>query len=105
MNVKTIVGRLALLAAFNCVTLHGAAWTYAATGTDSEPKKPAAALAALTVPADLEVEQVLSEPEIGQPIFAQFDERGRLWVVQYLQYPFPAGLKILSEDKIGRAHV
>jgi putative membrane-bound dehydrogenase-like protein len=32
-----------------------------------------------------------------------FDERGRLWVVQYLQYPFPAGLKILSEDKFLRA--
>src|SRR6185437_1336188 len=103
MNVKTIVGRLLLLAAFDCVGLNCAAWTYAATGTDSEPKKPAAALAALTVPADLEVEQVLSEPEIGQPIFAQFDERGRLWVVQYLQYPFPAGLKILSEDKFLRA--
>ncbi len=28
-----------------------------------------------------------------------FDERGRLWVVQYRQYPYPEGLKVLSRDK------
>ena len=32
-----------------------------------------------------------------------FDERGRLWVVQYLQYPYPAGLKMLSHDGVWRA--
>lgn len=64
---------------------------------------PAAALQKLTVAGDLAVDQVLAEPEVAQPIFSTFDERGRLWVVQYLQYPFPAGLKILSEDKHLRA--
>ena len=29
----------------------------------------------------------------------KWDQRGRLWVVQYLQYPNPAGLKMLSRDK------
>src|SRR5436190_350171 len=52
---------------------------------------------------DLKAEQVLAEPTVAQPVFLTFDERGRLWVVQYLQYPFPAGLKILSEDKHLRA--
>ena len=55
------------------------------------------------MPGDLELELVLSEPEIGQPLQMSFDERGRMWLVQYLQYPFPAGLKILSEDKFLRA--
>jgi putative heme-binding domain-containing protein len=32
-----------------------------------------------------------------------FDERGRLWVVEYLQYPNPAGLKMLSHDSVWRA--
>ncbi len=32
-----------------------------------------------------------------------FDERGRLWVVQYLQYPFPAGLKVVRYDQYLRA--
>ena len=45
------------------------------------------------------VELVASEPLIRQPIDIKFDERGRLWVVQYLQYPFPAGLTITSYDQ------
>ena len=32
-----------------------------------------------------------------------FDSRGRLWVVQYLQYPFPAGLKVVKYDQYLRA--
>src|SRR5207249_9769711 len=28
-----------------------------------------------------------------------FDERGRMWVIQYLQYPTPAGLKAVSVDQ------
>jgi putative heme-binding domain-containing protein len=67
------------------------------------PKPPAEALKALKVAEDLALDQVLAEPVVAQPIFVNFDERGRIWVVQYLQYPFPAGLKILSEDKFLRA--
>lgn len=68
-----------------------------------DARSPAEALQALTVSAGLAVEQVLTDPQVAQPIFMTFDERGRMWVVQYLQYPFPAGLKILSEDKFLRA--
>lgn len=49
------------------------------------------------------VELVASEPVIRQPIDLRFDERGRLWVVQYLQYPFPAGLTVTSYDQYLRA--
>ncbi len=66
-------------------------------------KTPAEAFTQLKVADDLQVEAVLTEPTVAQPVFMTFDERGRLWVVQYLQYPFPAGLKILSEDKHLRA--
>lgn len=68
-----------------------------------DPLGPAAAFKQLKVADDLKVEPVLTEPTVAQPIFMTFDERGRLWVAQYLQYPFPAGLKILSEDKFLRA--
>jgi putative membrane-bound dehydrogenase-like protein len=55
-------------------------------------------------PADgYAVELVASEPVIRQPIDIKFDERGRLWVVQYLQYPFPAGLTVTSYDQYLRA--
>ncbi|MAT16451.1 MAG: dehydrogenase [Planctomyces sp.] len=73
----------------------------------AQPEKPllppAEATAALEVPDDLQIEQVLSEPEVRQPIYLQFDERGRLWVMNYEQYPYPAGLKMLSRDKYWRA--
>lgn len=52
---------------------------------------------------DLAVTQVLAEPKIAQPVYLSFDERGRLWVSEYRQYPFPAGITILSEDKYLRA--
>ncbi len=38
-----------------------------------------------------------------QPLFATWDSRGRMWVVQYRQYQFPAGLKIVRYDQHLRA--
>ncbi len=51
----------------------------------------------------LEIEVIASEPLIRQPLYLHFDHRGRLWVVQYIQYPFPAGLTILKYDRYLRA--
>lgn len=51
------------------------------------------------VPDDLRIEPALTDPDIGQPLSFKFDPRGRLWVVQYLQYPNPAGLTMVSRDK------
>jgi len=65
--------------------------------------KPAEALETFTVPDDLQLDQVLTEPTVRQPVFINFDERGRMWVVQYLQYPYPAGLKMVSKDRYWRA--
>ncbi len=67
------------------------------------PLSPAEALKKLTIPDDLALDQVLTEPVVRQPVFLNFDERGRMWVVQYLQYPSPAGLKMVSRDKFWRA--
>src|SRR5690625_2709134 len=50
-----------------------------------------------------QMELVASEPVISQPVEIHFDERGRLWVVQYLQYPFPAGVTINFYDQYLRA--
>src|SRR6266478_537460 len=59
---------------------------------------PADAAKAFKVADDLRFDQVLAEPIVKQPLSLSFDERGRLWVVQYIQYPHPAGLKIMSRD-------
>lgn len=64
---------------------------------------PQDALAAMEVADDLVVEQMLAEPEIAQPLSLWFDARGRMWVVQYRQYPYPAGVKMVSRNKYYRA--
>jgi hypothetical protein len=54
-------------------------------------------------PADgFAVKLVAAEPVVRQPVAIEFDERGRLWVVQYLQYPNPAGLKRVTVDRYSR---
>ena len=90
-------GRLGWTAAFVLLPLLVPA-TRAADG----PLAPSEALKAFRVPADLRIDLVLSEPEIAQPVFLNFDERGRMWVVEYRQYPNPAGVKVLSRDGVWR---
>lgn len=63
---------------------------------------PEESLSKMIVADDLAIDQLLSEPTVRQPVFLNFDERGRLWVVQYMQYPHPAGLKIISHDRYWR---
>jgi putative membrane-bound dehydrogenase-like protein len=68
------------------------------------PKKtPAETMALMKPAADLRVDLLLHEPEVAQPTHFSFDARGRLWVAQYRQYPYPAGSRMLSRDKYYRA--
>lgn len=48
------------------------------------------------------VRLVAAEPMVRQPVCIEFDDRGRLWVIQYLQYPNPAGLKRVRVDRYSR---
>ncbi len=74
-----------------------------ALGDKAPMPSPAESLAACKVGDGLALDIVASEPMVRQPLNMNFDERGRLWVVQYLQYPFPAGLKVLKYDEYLRA--
>jgi putative membrane-bound dehydrogenase-like protein len=60
---------------------------------------PEEAVTRMKVPDGFRVKLVAAEPEIRQPVTMTFDDRGRLWVVQYLQYPTPAGLKPIKVDQ------
>ena len=51
----------------------------------------------------LEIQLVAGEPVVSQPLFLSWDSRGRMWVVHYRQYQFPAGLKIVRYDQHLRA--
>ncbi|MEA3208127.1 MAG: hypothetical protein QOE70_1184 [Chthoniobacter sp.] len=102
---------------FRRLLLNGIHWALGLpVPTESPPKKtepappaaalplsPAEAARSFEVAGDLEIEQLLAEPLVEQPVFLNFDERGRMWVVEYRQYPEPAGLKLLSHDSVWRA--
>jgi putative membrane-bound dehydrogenase-like protein len=63
---------------------------------------PEEAVKRMKVPDGFEVSLVASEPAIRQPLSISFDDRGRIWVIQYLQYPNPAGLKPVKVDEFLR---
>lgn len=71
----------------------------AGTRQKEGPLTPPSALEQLQTPDDLVVDLVAAEPTVEQPSFLNFDERGRMWVTQYRQYPHPAGLRGLSHDQ------
>ncbi len=68
----------------------------------SQGYRPEESVGKMSMPADVEVELVASEPLVRQPVAIDFDDRGRLWVMQYLQYPNPEGLKRASVDRYSR---
>lgn len=90
-----------------------AAWSLLAADTDviphrqdkppNKPYSPQEALAKMSVPDGFSVELVASEPEIVNPIAMAFDDRGRIWITESIEYPRkPAGpgkdrVKILED--------
>ncbi len=75
-----------------------------------DPLSPAEAALKMTVPPGFRVEVVASEPDIVNPVAMTFDERGRIWVTESLEYPRkPAGpgrdrVKVIEDtDGDGRA--
>ncbi|MFO0947593.1 MAG: PVC-type heme-binding CxxCH protein [Planctomycetota bacterium] len=63
---------------------------------------PAEAAGKMTVPPGFSVSLYAHEPRIRQPVAIEFDSKGRLWVLQYLQYPNPAGLNRAKVDRYSR---
>jgi len=63
---------------------------------------PDVAVSKMTVADGLTIKLFASEPEVRQPNFVKMDDRGRLWTIQYLQYPLPAGLKRVRMDQYWR---
>jgi len=70
---------------------------------DTPPTPPLEAVKRFTLRSDVAVDLMAAEPALEQPLYASWDSQGRLWVTQYRQYQFPAGLKIVSYDQHLRA--
>src|SRR4051794_39334275 len=58
----------------------------------TEPRTPQEEAKGFHLPPGFEVQLVASEPEIGKPMNMAFDDKGRLWITQSREYPFPVPL-------------
>src|SRR5690349_5669346 len=87
-------GPLSVVAAISCCLL--------STRLLAGGLAPEEALRRMKVSDGFEARLVACEPAIRQPLSMTFDVRGRLWVIQYLQYPNPAGLKPVAVDQFLR---
>ncbi|MBI1323665.1 c-type cytochrome [bacterium] len=63
---------------------------------------PAQAVERMVLAKGLKASAVAAEPLVRQPVAIDFDDRGRLWAIQYLQYPNPAGLNRTKVDRYSR---
>src|SRR5262245_3504196 len=69
------------------------------TPASAQGLSPDEAVKRMKLPDGFSARCVASEPMIRQPVSISFDNRGRLWVLQYLQYPNYAGLKPVKQDQ------
>jgi putative membrane-bound dehydrogenase-like protein len=52
------------------------------------PLSPGESMQRMVLPADFSLELFASEPDIINPITMNWDEKGRLWVVESIEYPY-----------------
>src|SRR5437879_7031386 len=67
----------------------------AGCGKPGSPLSPQRALTTFQLPVGFHIELVASEPDVVSPVAMSFDERGRLFVVEMLDYP-------LKPEALGR---
>ncbi len=73
---------------------------YAAHVARSKPRSPEEERKGFHVPPGFEVQLVAAEPDVRKPINMNFDDRGRLWVSQSVEYPFPARQNARTRDTV-----
>lgn len=67
--------------------------------TAPQPPSPIDAAKSIKVAEGLELQLFAAEPLVRQPVSISFDHRGRMWVLQYIQYPNPNGLNPTAVDE------
>lgn len=77
---------------------------FAAGVRPTDPLSPADEQKALLVPDGFEVQFVAAEPDIFKPMNMAFDERGRMWITDSLEYPWAAPLDKPGRDSVKILH-
>src|SRR5438270_2545933 len=73
-----------------------------------KPHEPSEAITTFKLQAGYHLSLVAAEPLVASPVDMAFDEEGRLWVVEMIDYPFneaegnpPQGRVVMLEDTKG----
>ena len=56
----------------------------------TDPLTPAQEQATFKLPPGFKISLVAAEPDVHKPLNLAFDARGRLWVSETIEYPYPA---------------
>ena len=86
----------------NAITLRAAGrqLTGSHAPTSSQPVPPTMAPATFSVPDGSEMRLFASEPDVVNPVAMDWDERGRLWVLELFEYPQGAKRGEKPRDRI-----
>lgn len=64
------------------------------------PLTPAQSMSLMQVPVGFELQLFASEPQVINPIYMNWDERGRLWVAETVDYPNEVKADDVADDRI-----
>lgn len=65
-----------------------------------EPLTPQQSMSLMQVPVGFELQLFASEPMVINPIFMNWDEKGRLWVIETVDYPNEVEDNDIGDDRI-----
>src|SRR5438105_3994193 len=77
---------------------------YAAHVSRAEPRSPEEERKGFHLPPGFDIQLVAAEPFVRKPINMNFDARGRLWVTESVEYPFPAAAGNPPRDTVRILH-
>lgn len=97
----TIVLSLVLASGFGPGRLHGQNDPNIAS---SGPRTPEEERQGFHLPPGFEIQLVAAEPFVRKPINMNFDDRGRLWVTESIEYPFAAAKEARHRDTVRILH-
>lgn len=66
----------------------------------TDPLSPQEEIKTFTLPDGFEIQLVASEPEIQKPLNMAFDIKGRLWITESSEYPYPVKRGETGKDAI-----
>lgn len=66
----------------------------------TDPRTPEEERLGFKLPPGFEIQLFASEPDIDKPMNMTFDAKGRMWVTQSFEYPFPSPAGAKSTDRL-----